>query len=715
MNKLYLNYICKNLSVAEWQVENCIEMFSEGSTIPFISRYRKERTGGLDEVQITEIKFYFNRFEELDKRKGAILKSIEEQEKLTAELKREIDECLDPNRLEDIYLPFRPKRRTKASIAKEKGLEPLAIEILEMRVPDCKSVANKFISESVTSGEEALQGARDIIAEIISESSTIRESLRNQYCKYAKIVSVQQKGLDSENEESSKYRNYFDFSGNISNMPSHRVLALLRGANDGHLSIKLDVDNDYSLNIIHRELFKNKTNISGSCRKQIEIASEDSYKRLLHPSIENEVLKIAKERADLESVKVFGENLTALLLAPPVGQKRVLAIDPGFRTGCKVVCLGAQGELLHNDTIYPHPPVNEKIQAIKKISNLVEAYKIEIIAIGDGTASRETEAFIKKIPMPPTMQVYSVSEDGASIYSASAVAREEFPDYDVTVRGAISIGRRVMDPLAELVKIDPKSLGVGQYQHDIDQNLLKETLDNTVVSCVNKVGVNLNTASKHLLSYVSGIGPSIAQNIVDYRSSNGPFRSRLDLLKVKRLGSKVFEQSAGFLRIPDAENPLDNTAVHPERYALVHKMAGDLNKTVKELVTEAELRNKIDIKRYVSQEVGLPTLSDIMDELSKPGRDPRRVAKVLEFSPDVLSIEDLKEGMVLPGIVTNITNFGAFVDIGIKQDGLIHISQMADKFISNPSEVVKLQQHVMVKVLEVDLKRGRIQLTLRGL
>jgi len=715
MNKLYLNYICKNLSVAEWQVENCIEMFSEGSTIPFISRYRKERTGGLDEVQITEIKFYFNRFEELDKRKGAILKSIEEQEKLTPELKREIDECLDPNRLEDIYLPFRPKRRTKASIAKEKGLEPLAIEILEMRVPDCKSVANKFISESVTSGEEALQGARDIIAEIISESSTIRESLRNQYYKYAKIVSVQQKGLDSENEESSKYRNYFDFSGNISNMPSHRVLALLRGANDGHLSIKLDVDNDYSLNIIHRELFKNKTNISGSCRKQIEIASEDSYKRLLHPSIENEVLKIAKERADLESVKVFGENLTALLLAPPVGQKRVLAIDPGFRTGCKVVCLGAQGELLHNDTIYPHPPVNEKIQAIKKISNLVEAYKIEIIAIGDGTASRETEAFIKKIPMPPTMQVYSVSEDGASIYSASAVAREEFPDYDVTVRGAISIGRRVMDPLAELVKIDPKSLGVGQYQHDIDQNLLKETLDNTVVSCVNKVGVNLNTASKHLLSYVSGIGPSIAQNIVDYRSSNGPFRSRLDLLKVKRLGSKVFEQSAGFLRIPDAENPLDNTAVHPERYALVHKMAGDLNKTVKELVTEAELRNKIDIKRYVSQEVGLPTLSDIMDELSKPGRDPRRVAKVLEFSPDVLSIEDLKEGMVLPGIVTNITNFGAFVDIGIKQDGLIHISQMADKFISNPSEVVKLQQHVMVKVLEVDLKRGRIQLTLRGL
>ncbi|GAB1472564.1 Tex family protein [Bacteroidota bacterium] len=714
MNKLYLSYICKSLSVAEWQVENCIEMFAEGSTIPFISRYRKERTGGLDEVQITEIKFYYNRFEELDKRKGAILKIIEEQEKLTPELRREIEECLDPNILEDIYLPYRPKRRTKASIAKEKGLEPLALEILEMKSADCLNSAKRFITENVPSGEDALQGARDIIAEIISESSPIRESLRGQYCKYAKIVSVQQKGLDAQNEESSKYRNYFDFSGNISNMPSHRVLALLRGANEGELSIKLEVDSDYSLNIIKRELFRNKANISGSCRRQIEIASEDSYKRLLHPSIENEVLKIAKERADLESVKVFGENLTALLLAPPVGQKRVLAIDPGFRTGCKVVCLGAQGELLHNDTIYPHPPVNEKIQAIKKISNLVEAYKIEIIAIGDGTASRETEAFIKKIPMPSNMQVYSVSEDGASIYSASAVAREEFPDYDVTVRGAISIGRRVMDPLAELVKIDPKSLGVGQYQHDIDQNLLKETLDNTVVSCVNKVGVNLNTASKHLLSYVSGIGPSIAQNIVDYRNSNGPFRSRLDLLKVKRLGSKVFEQSAGFLRIPDAENPLDNTAVHPERYPLVQKIAGDLNRSVKELVTDGELRTKIDVKRYINSEVGLPTLNDIMDELAKPGRDPRRVAKVLEFSPDVMSIEDLKEGMVLPGIVTNITNFGAFVDIGIKQDGLIHISQMADKFISNPSEVVKLQQHVKVKVLEVDLKRGRIQLTLRG-
>jgi uncharacterized protein len=715
MNKIYLDHICNSLSVSIWQVENCVQLFEEGSTIPFISRYRKERTGALDEVQITEIKFLYNRFEELDKRKAAIIKSIEEQEKLTDELRDEIEKCIDPNRLEDIYLPFKPKRRTKASIAREKGLEPLAMQILSMSVIDCGKLAESYINDSVASAEDALQGARDIIAEKISETTSVRESLRGQYNRYAKIVSAQQRGLDPDNEESSKFRNYFDFSGNISNMPSHRILAILRGSREGHLSIKLEVESDYSLNMIKRDMFRDVKSLSKSCKDEVELAIEDSYKRLLHPSIENEVLKMAKERADLESVKVFGENLTALLLAPPVGQKRVLAIDPGFRTGCKVVCLGAQGELLHNDTIYPHPPVNEKIQAIKKISNLVEAYKIEIIAIGDGTASRDTESFIKKIPLPQGIQVYSVSEDGASIYSASPVAREEFPDYDVTVRGAISIGRRVMDPLAELVKIDPKSLGVGQYQHDIDQNLLKEMLDNTVVSCVNKVGVNLNTASKHLLSYVSGIGPSIAQNIVDFRGENGPFKSRVELLKVKRLGSKVFEQSAGFLRIPDSVHPLDNTAVHPERYSLVEKMAKDINKSVKELVSQGETRTAIDVKRYVSEDVGLPTLNDIMDELAKPGRDPRRVAKVMEFASDVHSIEDLKIGMVLPGIVTNITNFGAFVDIGIKQDGLIHISQMADKFISSPSDVVKLQQHLMVKVQDVDLKRGRIQLTLKGL
>lgn len=714
MTKNYIEFISRQLSVAEWQVEHCIALFEEGATIPFVSRYRKERTGGLDEVQITEIKHLHTRFVELDKRKAAILKSIEEQDKLTDSLKNEIESCIDTNKLEDIYLPFKPKRRTKASIARAKGLEPLALAITEMSVQDCFKAAQEYIGDEVSDIEEALQGARDIIAENISEIPAVRESLRRQYLRFAKIVSKQQRGLEAETEESSKFRNYFDFSGSISNMPSHRVLALLRGEKEGHLSVKLDVESEYSFNELKRVVFNKKDNFSKSCKDQINIALEDSYKRLLHPSIENEVLRIAKERADLEAVKVFGENLTALLLAAPVGQKRVLAIDPGFRTGCKVVCLDSQGELLHNDTIYPHPPVNEKIQAIKKISNLVESYKIEIIAIGDGTASRETEAFIKKIPMPAGLQIFSVSEDGASIYSASPVAREEFPNYDVTVRGAVSIGRRVMDPLAELVKIDPKSLGVGQYQHDIDQSLLKEMLDNTVVSCVNKVGVNLNTASKHLLSYVSGIGPAIAQNIVEHRTVNGPFKTRTELTKVKRLGSKAFEQSAGFLRIPDSENPLDNTAVHPERYGLVTKMAEDISKSVDDLIKDEKCRSLIDIKRYVSDDAGIPTLTDIMEELKKPGRDPRRVAKVMEFSADVHSIDDLKIGMVLPGIVTNITNFGVFVDIGIKQDGLIHISQLADKFVSNPSDVVKLQQYLTVKVLDVDFKRGRIQLTLRG-
>ncbi|MDO9679752.1 MAG: Tex family protein [Bacteroidales bacterium] len=714
MTRNYIEFISRQLSVAEWQVEHCIALFEEGATIPFVSRYRKERTGGLDEVQITEIKHLHTRFEELDKRKAAILKSIAEQEKLTDSLKQEIESCIDTNKLEDIYLPFKPKRRTKASIARAKGLEPLAIAITEMSVQDCSRAAQEYVGQEVSDIEEALQGARDIIAENISEIPAVRESLRRQYLRHAKVVSKQQRGLEAETEESSKFRNYFDFSGSIANMPSHRVLALLRGEKEGHLSVKLDVESEYSLNELKRVVFVKKDLFSKSCREQIDIALEDSYKRLLHPSIENEVLRIAKERADLEAVKVFGENLTALLLAAPVGQKRVLAIDPGFRTGCKVVCLDSQGELLHNDTIYPHPPVNEKIQAIKKISNLVESYKIEIIAIGDGTASRETEAFIKKIPMPAGLQIFSVSEDGASIYSASPVAREEFPNYDVTVRGAVSIGRRVMDPLAELVKIDPKSLGVGQYQHDIDQGLLKEMLDNTVVSCVNKVGVNLNTASKHLLSYVSGIGPAIAQNIVEHRTVNGPFKTRTELTKVKRLGSKAFEQSAGFLRIPDSDNPLDNTAVHPERYGLVTRMAKDISKSVDDLIKDEKCRSLIDIKRYVSDDAGIPTLTDIMEELKKPGRDPRRVAKVMEFSSDVHSIDDLKIGMVLPGIVTNITNFGVFVDIGIKQDGLIHISQLADKFVSNPSDVVKLQQYLTVKVLDVDFKRGRIQLTLRG-
>ncbi|NCB18836.1 MAG: RNA-binding transcriptional accessory protein [Bacteroidia bacterium] len=715
MNKIYLDFITRELSVALWQVENCMELLKEGATIPFISRYRKERTGGLDEVQVAEVRYFFNLFNDMDKRKEAILKSIEEQEKLTPELRKEIEECIDSNRLEDIYLPFRPKRRTRASIAREKGLEKLALSILNLEINDCEAEAGKYTSEEVPDTEAALAGARDIIAETISETPAIRESLRNQFTKYGKIVTKQQRGLTREDEEASKYRNYFDFSAGIHNIPSHRLLALLRGANEGHLSIKLEVDSSYSENIIAKSIFGNRKDFARASKEQVEIALADAYKRLLHPSIENEAFKIAKEKADREAVKVFGDNLTALLLAAPVGQKRVLAIDPGFRTGCKVVCLDAQGELIHNDTIYPHPPVNEKVQAIKKISNLIEAYKIEVIAIGDGTASRETEGFIKKIPMPAGIRVFSVSEDGASVYSASAVAREEFPDYDVTVRGAVSIGRRVMDPLAELVKIDPKSMGVGQYQHDIDQNLLKETLDNTVVSCVNKVGVNLNTASKHLLSYVSGVGPAIAKNIVDYRAQNGPFRSKTDLLNVKRLGSKVFEQSAGFLRIPDGDNPLDNTAVHPERYGLVEKMARDLNKNVTDLIVDGESRSKINISRYVSEDVGEPTLKDIMEELAKPGLDPRKSAKVMEFSADIHTIDDLKPGMVLPGLVTNITNFGVFVDVGIKQDGLIHISQLADRFVANPSEIVKLHEHIKVKVLDVDLKRGRIQLTLRGI
>ncbi len=711
MNKLYIDFISNNLGVFPWQVEHCIELFEDGSTIPFVSRYRKERTGGLDEVQVTEIKHYFQKFDELEKRKSAVLKSIGEQEKLTVELENEIESCLDSNKLEDIYLPFKPKRKTKASIAKAKGLEPLAEKIFKLALRDCRAEAESFINDNVKDTEDALSGAREIIAEWISETPKIREDLRNEYLKKARISSKSQKG--NEEEDASKYKNYFDFTGSISNIPSHRLLAILRGVKEGQLSVKLEIDTDYSQNIIKRRVIPNGNVVSKSNLEQMEMAIEDSYKRLLNPSIENETLRIAKERADLESVKVFGENLTALLLAPPIGQKRVLALDPGFRTGCKLVCLDSQGALLHNDTIFPHPPVNDKINAIKKISNLVESYKIEIIAIGDGTASRETEAFIKKVPLPKGIQVFSVSEDGASIYSASPVAREEFPNYDVTVRGAVSIGRRVMDPLAELVKIDPKSLGVGQYQHDIDQSLLKDMLDNTVVSCVNRVGVNLNTASKHLLSYVSGIGPSIAQNIVDYRNEKGAFKSRLELLKVKRLGGKVFEQCAGFLRIPDAINPLDNSAVHPERYELVEKMAKDINRSVSEIIKEESKRNELDIKKYVSQDVGLPTLNDIIEELAKPGRDPRQTPKVLEFASDVQTIEDLKIGMVVPGIVTNITNFGAFVDIGIKQDGLIHISQMADKYISNPSEVVKLQQHVSVRVIEVDLIRGRVQLSLK--
>lgn len=712
MKPLYVNFISQRLGVSGWQVEHCIDLFDEGATIPFISRYRKERTGGLDEAQVGEVKHYYQKFEELEKRKEGILASIKEQGKLTDALQSEIDNCVESQHLEDLYLPLRPKRKTKASMAKEKGLEPLATDIFNCKVDDPGKCAQRYLNAQVEDEEAALQGARDIIAEWISESIDVRGALRAQYLRYGKVSAKVARGVDEDSDEALKYKNYFEFSEDISRAPSHRVLAILRGASEGILSVKVDVDSDRSLDKVYNLALKGKRRPSDKVAEQIDIAVEDSYKRLLHPSIENETLKAIKERADIESIKVFGENLRQLLMAPPLGQKRVLAIDPGFRTGCKVVCLDAQGALLHNDVIYPHPPVNERTMAMKKVSNLVEAYKIEVIAIGNGTAGRETEAFIKKLALPEGVRVYSVSEDGASIYSASSIAREEFPQYDVTVRGAVSIGRRIMDPLAELVKIDPKSIGVGQYQHDVDQTLLKENLDNVVESCVNSVGVNLNTASKHLLGYVSGIGPAIAQNIVDYRTENGPFESRKELLKVKRLGEKVYEQCAGFLRIPGAKNPLDNSAVHPERYQLVQKMAKDVSLTVEELIKSEEARGSIKVEKYVSDEVGLPTLNDIMAELAKPGRDPRASIKILEFSDEIKSIEDVKVGMELPGIITNITNFGAFVDFGIKQNGLIHVSKLSDKFITNPADVVKIHQHVKVKVLEVDMRRQRIALEL---
>ena len=710
MNRLYIKYISGLLSVNDWQVEHCVELLAEGATVPFISRYRKERTGQLDEVQVAEIRHWYLKFEELDKRKEAVLKSLTEQEKLTPELEKQISSCIQMQELEDIYLPYRPKRRTRASMAKEKGLEPLAQAMLTFKVENFEKYVSSFVDgNSLPDKESVLQGARDIIAENISERADIRQELRSFYLKSAKVCSKVAKGKDEEGE---KFENYFDFNEDISRMPAHRLLAILRGEQEGILQVKLEADSEISKKIINRLFYKGTRCNTYQLFEQMDMAVEDSLKRLLNPSVGNEALKMAKEKADLDSIKVFGENLRQLLLAAPVGEKRTMALDPGFRTGCKVVCLGANGELLHNDTIYPHPPANEKVMAMKKISNMVQAYKIEVIAIGNGTAARETEAFIKRLALPANVKVFSVSEDGASIYSASQTAREEFPEYDVTVRGAVSIGRRLMDPLAELVKIDPKSLGIGQYQHDVDQTLLKEKLDDVVVSCVNSVGVNLNTASRHLLSYVSGIGPALAKNIVDYRATIGAFTSRDQLLKVKRLGEKVYEQAAGFLRIPGAENPLDNSAVHPERYKLVNRMASDAGISLAELVGNKDKVYSLNLQRYVSEEVGLPTLNDIVQELAKPGRDPRSTAKVLEFAEDVHSIEDLKGGMELPGIVTNITNFGAFVDIGIKQNGLIHISNMADKYVSNPNEILKLHQHVTVKVLDVDLKRGRIQLKL---
>lgn len=714
MIKLYVDHIAGQLKVASWQVGNCIELLEEGATVPFISRYRKERTGQMDEVQIAEVRHWFLRFQEMAKRKEAILSSIEEQGALTDELRSAIENEVNPQTLEDLYLPYRPKRRTRASVAREKGLEPLADAIMSMKTASPAQAASRYLNQQVESVEDALAGARDIIAERIADTAAVRAELRNLYSSWGKVESKLVKSK-ADSEEASKYSNYFEFSERVDKIPSHRLLAILRAADEGVLGVKVDVRQDYALERISRKVYADGKRPSAETRRQIDEAVADSYKRLLHPSIENETLAAAKEKADIEAIRVFGDNLRQLLLSPPIGQKRTLAIDPGFRTGCKLVCLDAQGELLHNDVMYPHPPQSEKIAAMKKISHLVEAYKIEVIAIGNGTAGRETEAFIKKIALPEDIRVFSVSEDGASVYSASDVAREEFPDYDVTVRGAVSIGRRLMDPLAELVKIDPKSIGVGQYQHDVDQNLLKETLDDTVESCVNNVGVNLNTASRHLLSYVSGIGPALALNIVNYRTENGPFASRRDLLKVKRLGDKAFEQCAGFLRIPGAANPLDNSAVHPERYAIVEQMASDLGVDVPGLMKDASRRAQVDIQRYVSDEVGLPTLQDIMKELDKPGRDPRQSIKIFEFSQEVQTIDDVRVGMVLPCIVTNITNFGAFVDFGIKQKGLIHVSQVADKFVSSPAEVLKINQQLNAKVISVDLERGRIGMSLKGL
>lgn len=714
MNKLYTDYIAGQLKVAAWQVEHCVELFEEGATVPFISRYRKERTGALDEMQVAEIKHYYTKFTELEKRKQAILSSIEEQGKLTPELRSAIEGEVDAVTVEDLYLPYKPKRKTRSSIARSRGLEPLAMKMLEMNCADPERDAQRFVNAQLPTAEDALAGARDIIAEIIADSQPVRSELRDLYSRWGSVSSKLVKSK-AEDQEALRYENYFDFSQRLDRVPSHRLLAVLRAADQGYLSVKTEVVPEHAIERISRKVYGGKRRPSDACRSQINAAIEDSYKRLLHPSIENEVLAQAKEKADLEAIRVFGENLRELLLAPPVGEKRTLAIDPGFRTGCKVVCLDAQGALLHNDTIYPHPPVNDKIASMKKIMHLIEAYKIEVVAIGNGTAGRETEAFIQKIGMPEGVRVYSVSEDGASVYSASDVARAEFPQYDVTVRGAVSIGRRLMDPLAELVKIDPKSIGVGQYQHDVDQNLLKSRLDETVDSCVNSVGVNLNTASSHLLSYISGIGPALASNIIDYRNANGAFSSREELLKVKRLGTKVFEQCAGFLRIPGAANPLDNTAVHPERYSLVERMAADSGVTLEEFINNPASREGVDLKRYVEGELGMPTLNDIMTEIAKRGRDPRGTIKVFEFSPDIQTIEDVRPGMILPGIVTNVTAFGAFVDIGIHENGLIHISQLADNYVSDPSKVLKVHQQLHARVLSVDLAKKRIALSLKGL
>ena len=704
---IFVTLIAQALQAGARQIEQTLALLDGGATIPFISRYRKEATGGMDEVQVEEIKDRYERLQETSKRKSTILSSIEEQGKLTDDLRNRIESSWDATELEDIYLPYKPRRRTRAEIARQQGLEPLARILLAQNEPFPSQRATRFIKDEIADEESALKGACDIIAEWVSENEQSRQAVRAQFARDAIITSKVVKGKESEGD---KYRDYFDWSEPLRKCSSHRLLAIRRGESEGFLKVSISpADDERCTDRLLRQYIKGKNESS----HWVEQSVKDSYKRLIKPSIETEFAALSKEKADTEAIRIFAENLRQLLLAPPLGQKRVLGIDPGFRTGCKIVCLDAQGNLLHNETIYPHPPQQDKSGAARKIVHLVEAYKIEAIAIGNGTASRETESFITQLRFDRKVQVFVVSENGASIYSASKIARDEFPDKDVTVRGAVSIARRLIDPLAELVKIEPRSIGVGQYQHDVDQGKLKKSLDQTVENCVNAVGVNVNTASRHLLTYISGLGPQLAQNIVDYRREHGDFKSRKELLKVPRMGEKAFEQSAGFLRIEHAANPLDNSAVHPESYPIVEQMAKDLKCSVQDLIDNKELRLLINLDKYITEKAGLPTLKDIMDELEKPGRDPRQCIRVFEFDPNIRTIQDLKEGMVLPGIVTNITNFGCFVDIGIKENGLVHVSQLADRYVSDPTEIVSIHQHVSVKVIGVDTERKRVQLSMK--
>jgi uncharacterized protein len=698
--------IAQELSLQKRQVENTIKLFEEGASLPFIARYRKEFTGSLDEVEIGNIKDKLSKLQDLEKRKLSILDTISEQGKLSDELKRKIEDAREMTILEDLYLPYKQKRKTRADKAKDLGLEPLAKIIMSQRESDVSAAANRFTSSDLDSQDAALQGARDIIAEWVNESIPARDTVRRIFSREAIISAKPVKGKE---EEGAKYKDYFNHSEPLRRCASHRLMALRRGEAEGFLKISITIDGEYAKESLNRIFVKSKN----ECSKEIEKAVKDSFKRLLSPSIENEYANINKEKADAEAIAVFASNLEQLLLASPLGQKRVLGLDPGYKSGCKLVCLDAQGNLVHNETIYPHAPQNDFKLAAKKVVHLVSVYDIQAIAIGNGTASRETERFVANLHYDRKIQVFVVSENGASVYSASKTARDEFPDYDVTVRGSVSIARRLMDPLAELVKIEPKAIGVGQYQHDVDQNKLQASLDRVVETCVNKVGVNINTASKHLLTYVSGLGGTLAQNIVDYRKDNGAFKTRKELMKVKRMGEKAYEQSAGFLRIPNGNNPLDNTAVHPESYTIVQKIAKDLGCTIDELAGNEQKCKQVDLSKYVSDKVGLPTLQDILSELEKPGRDPRTTVKVFNFDDSVSKIGDLIVGMELPGIVTNITNFGAFVDVGVKQDGLVHISELANKFVSNPNDVVKLHQHVRVKVTEVDIPRKRVQLSMK--